>query len=436
MQKIWVPAVAILLFVVFMGFDFLGANLGAQEYQGPYAHRTSDANIAQQFIHLLDNASVGAVQTVVGAGHVIYYLIADGEVELDTHHNGTSEVNQIVVRENVMNACAYSLGLFQIGQCAEDHEGGHSVASAHLGPLYLPVVGLSYLIEGHDGSFLEDWADLDGHDANQWSWTNQVEVGAGHFVINGETRQVMIFKFSIDQTQVNQGHNLNETKMWRWFNTEIMGPVLQRSTASQAETGTGAPCPTLPEVEFRTALLSKDMELIVGRLNGDSTEHDLNFLIRTHQDYGQVESLAGALFVRPLTWESQFGAEYRYGDNVKLLLSAGLRAGMHAYSPERYDLGDELEFGAYGGVVGQADVELGEYVRLTTRVSQDWATDGSSHFNFFSGITNEYRNPVRDFGWLHSLEFSGGYRHENFVGADGTQLLDSNRVDLTAGIKF
>ena len=42
---------------------------------------------------------------------------------------------------------AYSLGLFQIGGYAHDHEGGHAVASAVIRVhLYLPTVGLSYLI--------------------------------------------------------------------------------------------------------------------------------------------------------------------------------------------------------------------------------------------------------------------------------------------------
>ena len=57
-----------------------------------------------------------------------------------------------------------SLGIFELDNhssyfFASGHEGGHAKQSALLGPLYLPVVVFSYIIQGHSASFMETWAD-------------------------------------------------------------------------------------------------------------------------------------------------------------------------------------------------------------------------------------------------------------------------------------
>ncbi len=58
-----------------------------------------------------------------------------------------------------------SMGIFETdsgGENSPAHEGGHSVQSAILGPLYFPSIGLSYLISGFYVDKMEVWADQAG----------------------------------------------------------------------------------------------------------------------------------------------------------------------------------------------------------------------------------------------------------------------------------
>lgn len=43
--------------------------------EGPYAKRVSKASVAQKIVHLIDNSTVGAIQTTIGASHIIMYAI-------------------------------------------------------------------------------------------------------------------------------------------------------------------------------------------------------------------------------------------------------------------------------------------------------------------------------------------------------------------------
>ena len=137
--------------------------------QGPFIRTKGTGNIAQKAIHLTDNTMVGAVQSSLSLLHIPYSfieisLIGDGRgkraLKLDTYNSPNSEIVQFVVKGNAINAPAYSIGTGQVtpegSEMYQDHEAGHSVASAVLGPLYIPVVIVSYSRHGGHGGFVED----------------------------------------------------------------------------------------------------------------------------------------------------------------------------------------------------------------------------------------------------------------------------------------
>lgn len=114
---------------------------------------------------IISNLTWGLVNTVIGVGAIIIMTPFQFVMDLNTpfkcikkpyvelSENGL----QLSVRICPLSATGASLGLINIGN-SDFHEGGHSVQSALLGPLYLPAVLASYMIQGHSDSSLEIWA--------------------------------------------------------------------------------------------------------------------------------------------------------------------------------------------------------------------------------------------------------------------------------------
>lgn len=125
-------------------------------------------SIISKILVTISNLTWGLVNTVIGAGVVLAAAVISPftkYVDFPTIKISASG-QQIYVDVSGLTPVAgkMSLGIFELDNhggffFASGHEGGHAKQSALLGPLYLPVVIFSYIIQGHSGSFMEDWAD-------------------------------------------------------------------------------------------------------------------------------------------------------------------------------------------------------------------------------------------------------------------------------------
>lgn len=125
-------------------------------------------SIISKVLVTISNLTWGLVNTVIGAGVVLATAIISPftkYVDFPTLRISASG-QQIYVDVSGLTPVAgkMSLGIFELDNhggyfFASGHEGGHAKQSALLGPLYLPVVIFSYIIQGHSGSFMETWAD-------------------------------------------------------------------------------------------------------------------------------------------------------------------------------------------------------------------------------------------------------------------------------------
>lgn len=125
-------------------------------------------SIISKVLVTISNLTWGLVNSVIGAGVVLTAAIVSPftqYVDFPTIKLSASG-QQIYVDVSGLTPVAgkMSLGIFELDNhggyhFASGHEGGHAKQSALLGPLYLPVVVFSYIIQGHSGSFMETWAD-------------------------------------------------------------------------------------------------------------------------------------------------------------------------------------------------------------------------------------------------------------------------------------
>jgi len=421
----------LLICLIFTSLSF------AQE--GPYSKRLSKATVAQKIVNLIDNSSVGAIQTTLGASHIIMYAVlnpisGNGFVKMETHNDEKSEVSQIVIDEDIpWFSGAYSLGLFQVGGAYHDHEGGHAVASGSLGPLYLPAVGLSYLFEGHGSSLFEDWADLEAR-ATDYSLTGDIQVGYASIDQGGEKRNAIVFKASIDQTQFNEGYDIESHKTLSWLNTTIMKPMVNKMNNGSA-----------PPILFEVDVLRKKIDVIADNLaiylGGDS---EIRTVIKTDQRYLSLsrDVLQERVHLKLMDWSAEFGFEYNLEDIVKITPHAGLTASAGFWTDKgasRDFLRDEkFDFTANAGIKAGLDIKVLDYVTWENEWAKNWYLNGMVHKSFYSGVSNERRNPNKDFGFIHSIELSAGLMSETLqVPTEyGLDKINSSYLQVGVGIRF
>ena len=404
----------------------------AEEGKGPYSKK-SKASLAQKIIHVLDNSTVGIVQTVLGAGHVLVFGILNPinneDFSVDGFNNETGEVSQFVVHTPAFNANAYSLGLFQVGGTHGAHEGGHSVASATLGPLYLPTVGLSYLFESYGGSSMETWADLESA-PSEYMNTESAEVGIGQTILDGEVVNVVVFKFSIEQRQLMENYRLKSDKIFQWLNTKIVMPLLRNNSVMQT--------PVLLEID----LLKKTLNLLSGNifnyLHGDQ---QIRSSILTEQRYLHIEQnqVLKKIHLRALDWSAQFGIQYNLNKNFSVTprIGGGVSVGILSQDSSLYDsmsLFGKFDFAATASVKGSVEMKFFDYVTFTSTLEKEWYyTNGISKLSFSNEITNSFRNPCIE-DPIQFLDFGAGYKMESWDGPQGRSTL--NQLNATFGFRF
>ncbi|MBI2608057.1 MAG: hypothetical protein HYW47_00455 [Deltaproteobacteria bacterium] len=118
---------------------------------------------------VLGNLTWGLVNTLAGAGIILATAIASpftDRIDFPTFQLAKNG-KQIYVDVSGMYLLSgkMSLGLWELSNgygwsAVSEHEGGHATQSAVLGPLYIPVVLVSYASVQSQGGFVEDWADI------------------------------------------------------------------------------------------------------------------------------------------------------------------------------------------------------------------------------------------------------------------------------------
>ncbi len=107
-----------------------------------------------------DHFTYGLINSAIGIPVAITGIIANAVSRHEVpRFSIDSTGQQIKISSSALNGYNYSTGAFHHGTCCDAHEAGHGKQSALFGPAYLPVVGLTYLIQGMDVGVMEDWAD-------------------------------------------------------------------------------------------------------------------------------------------------------------------------------------------------------------------------------------------------------------------------------------
>jgi hypothetical protein len=365
---------------------------------GPFK-RESKANIAQKIIHVLDNSSVGAVQTVVGAGHVLVFAVMrpftkdtyfEVSPSMKVYSNPNSEVSQIRIDSSLpWFDGAYSLGLFQVNpsDAVEDHEGGHSVQSAALGPLYLPTVFMSYILESSSGSFMEAWADLEA-DATPFMNTANAKVGIGATTVNGKKSNVLIFDFSIEQRQVmGSDDQIKTDKILNWVNTKIIKPMTSKNS----------PTDQLTLIEFD--LLTKRVNVVVNNVQlylGENQSVKMDIL--TEQKYLHIEREPelNRLHIKALDWATQYGFQYNLANTLKITPRIGVGLSVDAIKND--GLMSKFSYTGSASLIGSTEVRVLDYVDLRGQYTKTYYLNGDKQTTMSASIGNTIRDPFGNFG--------------------------------------
>lgn len=393
---------------------------------GPYKE-SERANLAQKIIHLLDNSTIGAVQTVLGASHILVFGILNpikGEdFGLGIHNNEKSEVSQIIVDTDAINAGAYSLGLFQVGNYAVKHEGGHSVASATLGPLYLPMVGLSYLVEGYYNSLFETWADMEA-DPEGYMNTSSGQIGLGSTMFNGQRVNVVVMKFSIEQRQMQQYQNIHSDKIFEWANTKIVAPLIEHTGQDK-----------MPfYIEFD--LLKKNLNIVVDNLSVYlGADQKLRSVILTEQRYLHIENNQALKQVhfRALDWSAQYGLQYNLGKILTVTPRIGIGLSVGGVSGTNTYLDNYTFNGSFSFIAG-LDAKLLDYATLTGQYQREYYTNGVVRSTWSAELHNEHRDPFKKIGYIQYLEFGAGYKEDKWETPSGQASW--SQWNATLGLRF
>lgn len=130
-----------------------------------------------KILAFIGNLTWGLANTLIGAGIVLATMAVSPftpYVDFPTFALSSSGM-QIYVDVTGMGPLPgkLSMGLFELDNglgysYASEHEGGHAIQSAILGPLYLPTVLITYLISGFDQGLMEDLADTASYASDQW----------------------------------------------------------------------------------------------------------------------------------------------------------------------------------------------------------------------------------------------------------------------------
>jgi len=133
--------------------------------------------VLTRLLTVVGNLTWGLCNTLIGAGVVLTTMIVSPFTDAIDFPSFAIARNgmQFYVDVSGMSPIAgkMSLGLFELSNYAglsfaSDHEGGHGIQSAVLGPLYLPTIIADYIISGYSYSLMENLAWQASYASDQW----------------------------------------------------------------------------------------------------------------------------------------------------------------------------------------------------------------------------------------------------------------------------
>lgn len=299
--------------------------------------------------------------------------------------------------------------------------------------MYLPAVALSYLFEGHDNSIFEEWADLEVK-ANEYSLTGDVQVGYAMINQGGVKRNALVFKTSIDHTQLNENSRIKSHKTLNWLNTTILKPMVNNMNHGQND-------PVLFEVD----LLRKKIDVVADNLDiylgGDS---ELKTIIKTDQRYLSLSRnvIQERVHLKISELSFEFGFEYNLNDMFKVTPHVGVQGSLGYWTKEGaandFLRDEKFDFTANAGIKAGIDIEILEYVTWENEWAKQWYLNGIIHQTLYSGVSNERRNPNKDFGFIESIEFNAGIMNETIevLSESGIDQINTSYIQIGIGLRF
>ncbi len=357
----------------------------AADRKGPF-QSTTNLTFHRTILNWFDNFTIGSVNTIVGAGNVTIAFIANDNVSISMSDDNRQQL--LVENGSLRSGTHYSLGIFNNGGGYVNHEAGHSQQSASLGIAYLPVVGISYLIEGEHDALVEKWANAEASIRDAYSITTPFQIGYGHLDRDGKALPFVVLKFSIDERADYKGE-VQLQKIYEWLKTEVLLPLAQNESYP---------------LGFETNLLEKTVRTLYTyrfRYN-----QNVGLALYTDQKYLNLKlnSLDKQYIFAPLKYELEAGVAYLVNDSFKVELRVG--GGAHAeYASSSDQNRTNYEEGWAVGFRAQASLNFTffDYATLYGKYSHQRVLGKLTRDEFSFGLTNRLRTTTN--GAPNSLNY-------------------------------
>ncbi len=385
----------------------------------PAQSRAEDADIIA--VGWFDHLTYGAINTAIGIPLGLTGMVINearsGEPS-SIHFDETGQ--QLVFKNGSLNfPYEYSTGAIHhgIGE-ADAHEAAHGKQAGNLGPLFLPAVGLSYLLQGMDEGVMEEWAeewkDLGKTMNNKRPLTLRFEMGSrdGKSLTKIGANFVMLERASRLNIQ-HAGKSFPTTVVYKYGEIGIHAPL--SSLGEQTGTEDLCHCSRGTPLIIEGALLKKDFQA-----QWATMAKAIKILIDSKQETGALKidfdykRLDAKLLSHILGIGVRLGYKEtmaldligRAGGNLKGVWSLGVGSKMKS------DLGVTLT----GQVEAEARFHLMDWAEVYGKIEREVGTSG-------------YAREAEVVGATTPLLFSA----QTFTGANGQ---DGTATRLYGGVEY
>ena len=409
--------------------------------------RKVKANGAHQTATFITQLAPWSLQTSLGIPlHLLFYGIEDiinGDVLRDGRFNlytmSQEEVFQIGVgrckpflgKTNCPDN--YSLGSYHVSSQEQatkseqarnndktlHHELGHVQASSVMGPLYVPLILVSYYIsESHDSSMFEAWADL-AKDNRNLPLIRSYQLRLGLFGQNNNDSLHSNVQFQIQDTRVRENVGALEEKIWEFLHISMSAPTNCPS------------CINIPRVS-----LYRDRTRFQGRLNRHQSIYNPNLnepVVQVHASGGntigeyQNDGMGGHQ-VTSLSWSGRVGIMYVPTRAFKAYIASGATASITTNWNKTISARTDLNVG-YNAEMGMIVGDAVEIKALYEQMHGFLNGTSTKRKSLTVGTTPSGEERYR-------LHLSGGIQSNTVTDENGRVLFDSSTVSGSIGGNF
>lgn len=403
----------------------VGVQTAFAQTPGPFQNRGAGLVAPKIALNWFENLTFGSINTFIGAVDFTVFAVSNVIDGKSIPKLGLNSQQITVDARPRDGSSAYSVGIFNIGGRAEDHEAGHSHQSAVLGPFYLPTVVLDYETSGYGHSVVERWADLEAKILRRFATTVSVKTGVVFAQRDGQQLPVWMLSVAIEDRGHETSYRAELTKIYEWLKTEIYVPTSRSADGSQ---------PFSAEFDIVRKTVNFETLPFASTPFGDAgVEFHTEQRYGTLQ-FGQTRDLVNEWAFSIARWAGFFGMTFNTPDrNVKAFVEAGFNAGVGSELVFQDRL---IPFSLGLGVNGRAGVNLFKSLTLQAVLEKRWNINtGIVQSKEAFQITNRYRNPDSTLpDWIQRLDidFSIENRHYRFPAEDFSVLW----AGFTGGWRF